>query len=281
MKNVKRVRFFLLLAFISAGFATAAETPNTTDDRQVMPVPTTTYTVASPRMSIIRSSRYQIASDGTQIEIQGAPYGAAENFARKDGEIKIAAGVRVMFCLSRAMEGVWYDQTYGALHTSLLLQRYVRDTTTADAQGKWVDIGEDKAGEVRKGPSITRAKVGVPVYFREPGVYMLRAIVRSKAQPLTPDTTASALSWPAATDVDTVIIKVKVVDRPILDVIPDEEPTPDPDAENTRPLFKEINANTDLLPADINGDEIVDMADLMTLSQQWCQEKEIPVTSID
>jgi len=280
MKSTKKSILFLLSVFISVGTAIAAETQSTTDDRLIMPVPTTTYTVASPRMSIIRAPRYQITADGTQSILPGTPYGAAENFARKDGEIKVAAGVRVIFCLSRSMEGVWYDQTYGRLSTAMTLQRFVPDATGTNTAGSWVTIGEDKAGEIRKGPSMTRAKVGVPVLFREPGVHLLRAIVRTQAQPMPADVTTTVV-WPAAIDSDTILIKVKVANLPIPQVVPDEEPTADPDAENTRPLFKEIDANADLLPADINGDEIVDMADLMTLSQQWCQEKEVPLTNID
>ncbi len=270
--------FSLLAALIFIGCISVAQGADETALPQIMPAPVMTYTVASPRMSIIKVPRYQIASDGTKIELAGTPYGAAENFARKDGELKVPAGVRVVFCLSRALEGVWYDKTYGRLSTSMVLQKFVPAATNTSGTGYWVEIGADKAGEVRRGPSITRAKVGVPITFRETGTYLLRAIVRTEAQPIEPMLT---IVWPAAVDVDTVLIKVKVVNRPIMEVIPDQDPSADPDVENFRPLFKDMNANTDLLPADINGDDIVDMADLMMLSQQWCQEKEIPLTSID
>lgn len=243
----------------------------------ILPAPTTTYTLASPRMSIIRAPRYQIASDGTRVEVAGTPYGAAENFARKGGEIKIATGVRVVFCLSRALEGVWYDQTYGRLSTSMVLQKFVPTNSTA-TEGTWVEIGADKAAEVRKGPSITRAKVGVPLVFKEPGVYLLRALIRTEAQPLEPMLT---VVWPGAVDTDIVEVKVKVVNKPIVEIIPDVEPSPDPDFENIRPLLKQMDAEEEFLSADINGDDIVDYSDLMTLSQQWCREKEVPLTSID
>jgi len=283
MGNKKSAVIFLLAAFVLFAAVAVAEGPAGAAAPTILPAPTMTYTVASPRMSIVRPSRYQIAADGTRTEFVGTPSGVAENFARKDGELKVAAGVRVVFCLSRALEGVWYDQTYGRLGTSMVLQRFVpaaagSNATGVSAEGTWAEVGTDKASEVRKGPSITSAKVGVPLLFREPGVYLLRAIVRTEAQPLEPTLT---VVWPLAVDTDTVVIKVKVVNRPIPEVIPDEQPTPDPDVENIRPLFKEIDANTDSLSADINGDEIVDIADLMTLSQQWCQEKQIPLTSID
>jgi hypothetical protein len=220
------------------------------------------------------------------------PRGEAENFARKAGSLKIPVGMRVVFCLSKNLEGVWYPHSFGRLGTSVVVQlrrpNLVNvDPNQVDPNELWVTLGKDGAGDVRRGPSIGRAKVGVPVRFRKPGDYLLRAIVTTYAQPLrlkpnTPasdeDTSIDVIALPGAGDRDVVYVKVRVVDLPIKQIQPDEQPSLDPDAENVLPIPKEIyGGDTVTLDADLNGDERVDLADLAIFNQQWGQEQELPV----
>lgn len=274
----KTVRLLLVLA-------TATILVAQTQRGQIYPPPTTTYTIASPRMSISRQVLYRTDENGEKTESYGLPHGAVVNFPRKNGSLKVPLGVRVIFCLSRSFEGVWYENTYGLLATSVKLQRYQPPTDSTN-EGSWVDIGEDKASEIRTGPSVARAKVGVPVVFRMPGEYLIRAVVHTVAKPMHPnaltDQLNSSVILPEAVKKDVILTRVKVVDQPIIQVRPDEDATEDPDLENIVPMLKETDADLiNMLSADINSDGLVDMIDLILLSQQWGREQEIPLTNID
>lgn len=248
----------------------------------LLPPPAIKYAVASPRACLLGPAV-------VDPEHRRRPKGAAENFPRGDGEIKVPVGVRVVFCLSRGLEGVWYAHSFGRLRWSMVLQMYkplphgvnaVADPCDpCDPCDAWVTIGRDAAGDLRRGPSIGRAKVGVPVLFRRPGVYMLRAIVCTTAQPLYLNPIDPLILPPKAKDRDIVYIKVKVVNLPIIEIVPDEEPPLDPDAVHILPMPKEIDPDDpNQLSADLNGDEAVNLADFVIMAQQWGKELEIPYT---
>ena len=109
----------------------------------------------------------------------------------------------------------------------------------------WVTIGRDGAGDVRRGPSIGKAKIAVPVLFDRPGVYLLRGIIRTIAVPLYPRPSEEPKPKRplAAVDRDVVYVKVKVVDLPITQITPDEEPTLEPDVAYILPMPKETSPN--------------------------------------
>jgi len=299
--------------------------PNTVRFR---PIPVLKYTVASPRACLIGPPTW---SD----KVFYLPAGDADNFPRKNGAIRVPVGTRIVFCLSRDMEGVWYTGSYGCLGTSLVLQ-YCKLCTTnvpcpipdpcncpADPCAclclkcrceqcirlgaacpcpcpdgpvvttcPWVTIGKDGARDCRKGPSIGRARVGVPVLFKRPGVYLLRAIVHTFAKPGYPlpldqwrerlagtgSTTTNLPLIPIEQDKDVIYIRVHVLDLPIADVEPDDELTEDPDVKCIMPMPKDVDANEPSVDpaADLNGDEMVNLADLAILSQQWGRQQEMP-----
>ena len=282
------------------GIVTAQPSQAKEQSGQVFPPPTIKYVLASPRAALIGPVR---AATG----LHGRQSAGAGNFPRENGEVKIPAGARVVFCLSRNLEGVWYRRSFGRLSVSMVLQKRrpcrkhpqtelnVQDIDTADvnditdvngaAHNHWVTIGRDGAGDVRRGPSIGRAKVGVPVLFKRPGVYLLRAKIRTTAQPLypRPSEEPNALEStkpkrpPAAVAKDVVYVKVKVVNLPIIQIAPDQEPTPAPDAAYILPMPKEIDPNDPgMLSADLNGDQTVNLVDFVIMTQQWGNELEIP-----
>ncbi|MGE5295012.1 MAG: hypothetical protein ACM3VT_09300, partial [Solirubrobacterales bacterium] len=85
-----------------------------------------TYDMASPRAFLMG------------VPIEGSDdvgmLGAAENFARADGTLEIPVGTRVIFSLSQGTEGVWQQNTYGTIETTLTLQWFASGSTgTCDA----------------------------------------------------------------------------------------------------------------------------------------------------
>jgi hypothetical protein len=287
--------------------------------------PVLKYTVASPRACLINPTNHT-------FDRCLRPRGDADNFARGDGSMRVFVGTRVVFCLSRDIEGVWYTGSYGCMGSSLILQRHTPclctdpanceclkpDPNSTDARCvcenclrlgavccptpddsaivpcPWVTIGKDGARDCRRGPSIGRAKIGVPVHFRRPGTYLFRAIVHTYAQPRYPlplepwrncllgnpnDPNAVLPELPMAEDKDVIYIKVRVVDR-IIDVVePDEIPTDDPDFRHIRPMPKDVDPNEPVvLDIDLNGDEVIDLADFAVMAQQWGKEYEMPFT---
>ena len=292
--------------------------PNEPNVTRWRPIPVMKYTMASPRACLI----------GPPIWSTNAyylPTGAAENFPRANGGIRVPVGTRVIFCLSRELEGVWYRNSYGCLGTSLVLQmckgckcidaanlkecleeirccceecknlgvRCPEPTDTEILPCPWVTIGRDGAKDCRKGPSIGRAKVGVPIRFRRPGIYYLRGIVHTFAHPryplpieewedrlLDPSAPDKILPpIPAAADKDVVYVRVHVVDRPIIDVEPDDGMVEDPDVIHVRPIPKDFDPNEpEPLQGDLNGDEVINLIDLAILTQQWGREYEMPFT---
>jgi len=283
------------------------------------PGPVIKYSVASPRACLIGPPRWS-------TNLYYMPAGDAENFPRKSGSLRVRVGTRVVFCLSRDLENVWYSGSYGCMGNSLVLQycRACKCTAAdvADCPGNecsceqcrslglaaaepepgaapvtdcpWVTIGRDGSKDCRKGPSIGRAKVGVPVTFRRPGYYLLRAIVHTFARPGYPlplepwrqrllgsnDPAIPLPQIPPAEDRDVVYIRVRVTDCIIGEVEPEEVPTDDPDCVHIRPIPKEIDPNVPVLStdSDLNGDEVVNWADLAIMAQQWGKEYEMPFT---
>lgn len=282
------------------------------------PIPVLKYAVASPRACLISPPVWS-------TNAYYMPTGAAENFPRKSGTIRVRAGTRVVFCLSRDLENVWYARSYGCMSNTLILQHcrlckcekadltdwsYARcgcdeckrlgvicpeprpDDPVIDPC-PWVTIGKDGARDCRKGPSIGRAKVGVPVHFKRPGFYLLRAIVHTSAKPGYPrpleqwrdrllgtdDPTTVLPEIPGAEDKDVIYISVRVVDCFIDGIEPEELPTDDPDSIHIRPIPKDIDPDEPVyLNSDLNGDEVINLADLAIMAQQWGREYQMPFT---
>jgi len=309
----------LLCGTVFAGGTGTGGDPNGYGDPNRMrhhPIPVMKYTMASPRACLIAPPLWS-------TNAYYLPTGAAENFPRANGAIRVRVGTRVIFCLSRDLEGVWYPHSYGCIGTSMVLQlcRACKCITCdcnkcicADINCEgcrltdpacptpedcaitpcpWVTIGKDGARDCRKGPSIGRAKVGVPIRFKRPGIYYLRAIVHTFAHPKYPrplepwqdalldknDPTAVLPPIPIAQDRDVVYVRVHVVDLPIDDIEPNDVPVVEPDTKYIRPMPKDIDPNEPIdLNADLNGDEVVNLADLAILGQQWGREYEMPFT---
>ncbi len=304
------------------------------------PAPMLKYVMASPRACLI----------GPPVWSTNAfylPSADAENFPRNSGTLRVRAGTRVIFSLSRELEGVWYTGTYGLLGTFLEMQwcrlckcevdnwkECVRaqcacerckclaskceqclcaagdcpgcdcpdckcvDCKCPEPDGtnaslcRWVTIGRDGARDVRKGPSVGRARVGVPVRFSRPGIYYLRGIIRTVAQPyyprpleywqerlVDPDAIDKKLPriWPAV-DKDIVYVRVRVIELSAEEVEPQEPIAEDPDVANIKPMPKDVDANDiEPLSGDLNGDETVNLVDLAIFSQQWGREYEMPL----
>jgi hypothetical protein len=297
----------------------AAQDSQATDPAvQLCPPPVIKYTMAGPRACLIGSPPW--ITDRPRLYY--LPTGAAENFPRKNGAIRVRAGTKVVFCLSRQIEGVWYPRSYGLLGTSLVLQ-WCRACKCVDSRcmeydclrcnneecicadsahiSPWVTIGRDGAKDVRKGPSIGRAKVGIPILFKKPGIYYLRGIVRTTAQPYYPrpievwhdrlldEVSAQQLSAvdieakpeilphiPPAVDKDIIYVRVHVVDWPIAQIECEEAMSLDPDGLIT-PIPKEIDPDDpDQLSADLTGDELVNLSDFAVMAEQWGKELELP-----
>jgi len=291
-------------------------------------MPVRKYAVASPRACLIGPPIWS-------TEAYYKPAGDAENFPRAHGSIRVPVGTRVVFCLSRDLEGVWYSGSYGCLGSSMVVQYCRLCKCQADATDcnltrpdpdecpyarctceqcrrlgavccpkpddpvivpcPWVTIGKDGARDCRKGPSIGRAKIGVPVNFKRPGVFLLRAIVTTFARPGYPlplqpwrdrllDTTDPTAVLPQIVpirDRDVIYIRVRVVDRIVdIDIAEPEDPiTLDPDYKHIRPMPKDVDPNEPVdLDSDLNGDETVDIADFAIMAQQWGREYEMPFT---
>jgi hypothetical protein len=237
------------------------------------PAPTIEYTIASPRACII-----DITRPNSNRHWQRA---AAENFPREDGEIKISAGTRVVFCLSRNLEAIWYEHTFGQIRSSIILQehkplpplesRIAPNDVNDPNQKSWDTIGTDAANDIRRGPSIGRAKIGVPVLFRRPGVYSLRAIIKTSAKPIMPGANENKAKRPLARGIlaeDIVHVIVKVVELPPSEIVPDEEPLLDPDVEFIIPMPKQIDPNNPNTPNN-------NLADFAILSQSYGRQLKI------
>lgn len=292
LSHFKSYTYILVIVLlVLVGLSKAAE-----NSSQIIPPPTRIYVLASPRACLINPTNFDWVK---QVIPPPLSIGAAENFPRDNGEIKIASGTRVVFCLSRQLEGVWYPGSFGKLGCSLVLQMrkpiyplpeepYPQDMNdiNEDALCPWVTIGHDAASDVRFGPSIGRAKIGVPVLFKKPGLYLLRGVIQTTAQPYPknqfepadnanlPEQPPTPKIPPVALDKDIVYVKVKVVDLPIIQIVPDEPPSLDPDATYIIPMPKEFDP--DQISADLNGDRRVDFADLAIMAQQWGKQVEIP-----
>lgn len=284
----------ICLALVVCGSA-PAQGP---DPCVIRPVPTIKYAMASPRSCLI----------GPPVLLTDAYYvpalGAAENFPRRPGAIRVPVGTRVVFCLSRDLEGVWYSHSFGCLGTSLTLQLCRGcmtpdcDCPRCDPNGtnvrpcRWITIGRDGAKDVRRGPSIGRAKVGVPVRFRRPGIYHLRGIIHTFAKPGfpppppepdgvidDPGVLPPIVPIPPTEDRDVVHVVVHVVNVPVIPDEPVVEAMYDPDVEHVRPMPKIIDPNGPPEPiADLNGDDVVNFADLAIIAQEWGREYEMPFT---
>jgi len=305
-----------------SGYGGGAGDPNAVRPR---PVPVLRYAVASPRACLI-------GPPDRSIDRCWRPQGDADNFARRNGSIRVPVGTRIIFCLSRDLEGVWYTGSYGCLGASMVLQVckpcqcvvpdpnacrpdpndciYARckcenclrlgavccprPDDPAIVPCPWVTIGKDGARACRKGPSIGRARIGVPVHFRRPGVYLLRAIVHTFAKPGYPlpldqwreclldnprDATAVLPELRAAEDKDVIYVRVRVFENLIDDVEPDEITTDDPDFMYIKPMLKDVDPNEPVeLDSDLNGDDAVNLADFAIMAQQWGREYEMPFT---
>ena len=250
----------ILLACMLIGLTLAVEAQARRRSKpQVVALHRINYAMASPRACLLGHN-----------STLPAP-AAAENFARKPGIIVVRAGRTIGFCLSRELEGVWYPHAFGRLGTSLVLELASNDVDAANiieslkdtagpndseaicAKCEWVVVGRDGACGVRWGPSIGRARVGVRHRFKEPGVYLLRGIIRTVAQPLVPPVDAADGTEPSGTDPnedvppppvptfdkDIVYVCVKVLGPQEEIPEPEEqEAAPSPDLEYTEPMVQ-------------------------------------------
>jgi hypothetical protein len=155
----------------------------------------------------------------------------------------------------------------------------------------WVTIGRDCAKDVRKGPSIGRADVGVPIRFKKTGIYYLRGIVYTFARPFYPrpleklqrpqieDITNKILPCPlSAFDKDIIYVRVHVVDLPIDQIEPEEEAVDDPDVVNIKPMPKEQGTNQVDIELD---DDVVSWIELDAIDEDWGQDYEIQLDNIE
>jgi len=154
----------------------------------------------------------------------------------------VRVGTRVVFGLSRNIGGVWYPESYGRLSTHLVLQKHVGEAT--DAARRWITVGQDGAGDVREGPSIGHANVAVGHLFREPGIYPMRGIIHTIAQPLnhvTPKITPDNPQGVVARDI--VYVTVRVL-GPNEEDLSADKPSPGPNAVYTEPMPKQRHLKT-------------------------------------
>jgi len=215
------------------------------------------YVVASPRAFLM----------GFPVEgsDEVGMIGAAENFARADGTLEIPVNTRVIFSLSQGTEGVWQQDTYGTIETTLTVQSFEAMTTGEcdvcaseglredgeNQTGKgdvvpcpWITIATDGARDTRSGPSMGYTKVGVPIEFTQTGIYCVRGIVSTSvkssylrsSEPQNPTTKqeAGAESSDAllANDTDVVLVKVRV----LASGKPQGALTADPEVTYTAPM---------------------------------------------
>ena len=274
LNNSKMLIFVMVMAVtaVLCGICPAADSNSTPTP---VPVLTTNYVVASPRACLIGQPR----SDPNHFV---TVLGDAENFPRENGEIKVPLGSRVVFLFSRQLEGVWYDHSFGRIDFSMVLQRRllipdpnipILDSNDVNSP-EWVDIGHDFASDLRRGPTIGQARVGVPVFFRWPGIYLLRAKITTVAQPMflppTADSNTEPLLLPPAVDSDIVYVTVKVVNLPRTQINPDVEPPIDPDVNYTNPMPTENTPDEQgILDGDFNSDGTVNLLDFAIMAQQW------------
>jgi hypothetical protein len=284
----------LLVLLLVGGFMLAEDV--TVEPVPVNPIPIVKYVMASPRACLLGPGPCNVATRCLQR-------GAAENFRRANGAIRIPVGTRVIFCLSRELEGVWYPRSYGALGTSLVLQ-WCKACKTTDCDCipcepdeevtdveicPWVTIGRDGAKDVRRGPSIGRARVGVPVRFRKAGIYYMRGIVCTFAGPFYPrpvetsqetqiESTTCSIP-PSAFDKDIIYVRVHVVNLPIDQIEPDEEAMDDPDVVNIKPMPKEQGTNQ--VDIELDDSDEVSWIELDAIDEDWGQDYEIPMDAIE
>lgn len=311
--TVSSCLLFSLLFVPVFGIVFAAD-DNTTEPIPVCPVPVAKYCLASPRACLI----------GPPVWSSNAywlPTGAAENFPRANGAIKVPVGTRVVFCLSRELEGIWYKRSYGCLGTSLVLQlcqacknaecdceqckpavNQVRPIAVNPDRVRpdkvqlcpWVTIGKDGAKDVRKGPSIGRANVGVPVRFKKTGIYYLRGIVRTCARPYYPrpleqwydtlldenDTDGILPPIPSAVDRDVIYVRVNVVNLPIAEVEAEEELTDDPDVIHIKPMPKDIDSSEPTqIEIELEGNDVISWIEAGYFADEWGEDCELPLSN--
>jgi hypothetical protein len=264
----------------------------------VQPIPVVKYVMASPRACLLGPTLLS-------TNIYWRPAGAAENFARANGALKVAVGTRAVFCLSRELEGVWYKGSYGCIGTSLELQwcrgckceecdcdcnncTIGSETQASSSQSAtsmtgdtkvcpWVTIGRDSAKDVRKGPSIGRAKVGVPVLFKTAGIYYLRGIVHTYANPWLRSVDAvNAASrnkvMPlvlAASDKDVVYVRVHVLDNLVDDANGVDEKVNEPDVTYIRLMPDDQSTEDDV---ELDSSEAVELIDPDVFAEEWGQD---------
>jgi hypothetical protein len=221
--------------------------------------PTVSYVMASPRACLTDLPNWAIG-------LSWLPGGAAENFPRADGTLRVVTGTKVVFGLGERSDGVWYSGTYGTIAMSLEIQRqegdaddandHAKKTTAAHSPVKtsWVTLGKDGVKDTHKGPGIGHGDVSVAVRFPKAGTYTLRGIISTEAQPLY---TEPLDKWrerlgirkdgklpeiPAEVDRDVVNVKVVVVDTLTKDETKEEMSSADPEAEAEQGLAEDKDA---------------------------------------
>ncbi len=277
--KLKRLLIIGML-FSMAGSALAETQLQASQGNRLVPPPSPArrYNLAAPRAALVTPQ--VITPYAIPLRI-----GAAENFPRGFGSLKIRPGTKINFALSKEIEGVWYERSYGVLGTLLELQwcRYCKvtcdcvdqvkdipeanavdaDSTTAATMrpAHWVTIGKDGARGLRHGPSIGHADVGVPVRFWRPGVYWLRGIITTTADPrylATEVNTGDTVTRPylGDKDRDVVYVRVQVVDWP--EVIPDPDPAVslEPDEAHAEDLPLDNAGAPRVVDAEIDGDNL-------------------------
>ena len=253
--SVRQWGAILCVCLCTAGLMAAdAGTVQSGTESTDMVRPSVYYVMASPRACLI-DAPFLSSTDG-------ARYGAVDNFARRDGSLRIRVGTKVCFQLSDQLEGVWYSDAFGTLGTSLEIQWYACNADHVEIASErrlsdcWITIGRDAVRDTRQGPSIGHAHIGVPVRFLRTGVYYLRGIVRTFACPLvdcssiftdrSESATEMSVSAPDGTistsaadtqglrivDRDVVEVKVVVVPQTGISNVSHEPMVTDPDTEN-------------------------------------------------
>lgn len=174
------------------------------------------YIVASPRVSLAPRP----GAEGAP-EAECSVVGAATNFERPNGRLLVRAGRGIVFRFDRNVEGVWHDNACGLLRTALSVEiRPIQPDADPEVEPEnveWRLIGRDDAGALRCGPAIGVANIGVRHLFVEPGDYVVRCTVVSRAIPeneIVPEGETPNFCG-AARDLDVVLIHVRVVDREV------------------------------------------------------------------
>jgi len=186
------------------------------------------------RVLVVAAPRATLVAPPEDSPTKWPVIGAAENFAIERARIVLRAHSVLEVRLSRNLEGVWHEHTFGTLRTCLVVQMLVEGEDGA----AWVTIGRDGAGDTRKGPSIGVADIAVRHKFRRPGAYRLRAIVTTAAVPRFPNDPTLVSDY-ADRDLDIIPILVRVVAFPTAEAEADVEIPPDPDAAGTTGMPKD------------------------------------------